>query len=187
MVVKSIPPGQGYGGKMRRLIEVVDVFALLDKSLISMIGWLAEYYFCDPGEALRSVVPGVFFSTGRHKVQICTDNFLLLETLAGPKREIVEYLRAKGAVVYSALRKKVSSPYFSKCLRELESGGIVEFVETLPSLTSAAERTLVENLPENEIPQAALDTLEERTVSGNAMNTSHRSAMRWSVLSLFRR
>ena len=159
VVVKSLPPGQGYGGKMRRLIEVVDTFALLDKSLIDMTGWLAEYYFCDPGEALRSAVPGVFFSTGGRKVKICTDNFILLETLAGPKREIVEYLRAKGAVAYSALRKKVSSPYFSKCLRELENGGMVELVETPPNLTSSAERTLVEKLPESEIPQVALATL----------------------------
>ena len=159
IVVKSLPPGQGYKGRMRRLIEVVDTFALLDSTLIGMIGWLAEYYFCDPGEALRSVVPGVFFSTGGRKVKLCTDNILLLETLTGPKHDIVKMLREKGSIAYSSLRKNISSPYFSKNLRELENGGIVELVETLPNLTSAAERTLVEKLPDSEIAGDALDSL----------------------------
>jgi len=157
---KAGPPP---GIRLRNLIEVVDDYPLLGKDLLSLVHWLAGYYFCELGEALRVVLPGVFFAAGDRRIRLTGYGTGEPGGLTGTQLKVWEYMKAHpGSLRRSRLRARFGAARLSSALRKLNSLGLIEEEDYRPVLPRQKKLLLVEavqDLPEQE----ELDKLLQRS------------------------
>ncbi len=153
------PPGV----RLRSIRAVVDERPLLSPGLVELIPWLAEHYFCEPGEALRAVVPAVFLRVGDRlvsPVSSLADGLpARLPACSAQQQILLARLKASGPRLLSELRREFPAALGTNLAR-LEEQGLVTVDDHLPRLPSPRLRTLVELA--DAAPAEALERLLSR-------------------------
>ncbi|RMF85245.1 MAG: primosomal protein N' [Nitrospinota bacterium] len=112
----------------REILEVLDASPLLSPDMLALTRWMADYYCCTWGEAIRTAFPGgvhprsvpfyTLTDTGRQA--------LVEAKLPEQKREILALLLAEGELRESTLRRKLGRTMLRRHLRSLEAQGYVQ-------------------------------------------------------------
>ncbi|MEA2063480.1 MAG: hypothetical protein U9P14_07280, partial [Gemmatimonadota bacterium] len=153
------------GIRLKNLQEAVDEKPLLTADLLLLVDWLAGYYFCHRGEALRSVLPSVFFASGDRKISLtgAEPADTVLKALSKSQLEIRQFLKAHGgALPASSLKARFGARKSSLALRELLRQGLAVEEEYRPRLPRQKVQVMVE--VSGELPGAGdLESLLERS------------------------
>ena len=103
-----VPPGV----KLRPLRELLDSRPLLGPDLLDLISWLSSYYFCEPGEALRSVVPAAFLRVGERVVSAAGNPAENLTELTPTQSRLLDLVRSPRPDRCRQTAQRVGRPFF---------------------------------------------------------------------------
>ncbi len=138
-----VPPA---GVRLKKLSAVIDERALVPAELLELSRWIADYYLCELGEAVRAVVPGVLLRVGDRMVRMVPVEIPLLNNFSRFQLRLLHLLEQRPGrnMLESALAKrlKVRSP--GQQLTELVDAGVVEVADHLPILPRERSRTMVQ-------------------------------------------
>lgn len=179
--LRSGAPG---GGALKEILEVLDHPPLISAEVLRVARWIAEYYLCELGPVLETVVPaGVRARAGTREVRYYMFDAAHARTLESrgklpeKQQEVVSYLE-RLAVPATLARIVQEVGCTSGPIQGLVKKGILKS-ELRRVFTAAVEEHLIE---EEAIPtlteeqQVALDRVLAAIASGQ-----HRSLLLWGV------
>ena len=131
--------------RLKYVTEVIDDVPLVPPELIELARWMARYYLCDLGEALRAVVPGIFLRVGDRKVRLTEAGIPLLNNFSALQKKLLCLLEDQpgGWMLQSRLCSRLKTRSLAGPLAELAEAGVVETTDHLPLLPRARSRTMV--------------------------------------------
>lgn len=120
--------------QLKSIIDFLDDKPIISKEMLDLGYWMKDEYLCTFFEALQPILP-----PGDYK-QINT--FVeLLSTDYSPKvkeeKQIIDYLKDKGMVLLSDLKKDLQVSYINKYLNELEG---LRVIETTIDVTTSVKK-----------------------------------------------
>ncbi|MBW7997611.1 MAG: primosomal protein N' [Candidatus Glassbacteria bacterium] len=138
----TVPPA---GVRLKKLSAVIDERPLVPSELLELARWIGEYYLCEPGEALRAVVPGIFLRVGDRMVRMLVDEIPLLNNFTRFQIKLLQLLedRRERQLLESALARRLKVKSLGPGLAELAGAGIVKVTDHLPILPRERSRTMV--------------------------------------------
>jgi primosomal protein N' (replication factor Y) len=141
--------------RLKKLSAVIDERPLVPVELLELARWISGYYLCEFGEALRSVVPGVFLKVGDRMVRMVPDEIPLLNNFSKMQLRMLSLLeeRRDNQMLESGLLKRLKVRSLGSELAELAGAGVVKVSDHLPLLPKERSRTMVkatENVPPEE-------------------------------------
>jgi len=159
-----VPPK---GIRLLRFHSVLDDRPLVPADLLDLVRWVSGHYFCDLGEALRAVVPGIFLRVGDRKIKLAGIPERPALKLSPLQEKILDLLRETpgGQVLQSRLAGLLKTKSLSQPLSRLAAAGLVEVSDHLPLMPRARSRTMLEAgvlPPEAELVQLLRKTPRQR-------------------------
>ncbi len=141
---------------LKDAIEILDEEPIFTPRLLEFTKWIADYYFCSWGEALRAALPSGMKPKSRFKIKLIEDideKFVEKISRRAPKRAaLLRELIKGGEYSLSFLESKVSSK-LNQQLKDLESEGIIKvekIMETQSEPKTQKAVRLKDDLAENE-------------------------------------
>lgn len=114
----------------KEVLDVLDPEPVFSDEMLRLTKWVAEYYLCSWGEALKAALPAGIGLESKHSVRLMgpvTDELLKgLKATAPRQAEIVQKLREKGVLSVRRLAREVGERGLHSGLRRLEEKGWVE-------------------------------------------------------------
>ncbi|MSS71684.1 MAG: primosomal protein N' [Candidatus Latescibacteria bacterium] len=116
--------------EVREVLEVLDERPAFDRGMLDFCRWVADYYLCGWGEALRTALPaGISVGSSRNLVLAsryarATAEDLHLRTVE--EREVFASLASGGRVGVEALRRKYGAAVSRRVIAALSRAGIAE-------------------------------------------------------------
>jgi len=147
-VVAAVGVSPPEGIRLKYIKEIIDEYPLVPTGLLDLMRWISSYYFCDLGEALRAVVPGIFLRVGDRKIRINKKKGPLASKLTPTQKRLLEYLEPKRETLLSRLRRVFRSSDLSRQLAALAEQGLIEIEDHLPRLPKTRLRTMLEAVSE---------------------------------------
>ena len=152
VVEANVRPPKGI--RLKRLKAVIDDYPLVGQELLDLARWISRYYFCEFGEAVRAVVPGIFMRVGDRRIRLVDGIKPAGPKLRALQGKIIEILLAEGQLLQSRLARRLKSKSLSQPLAALAGMGLIEITDHLPLLPKTRQRTMVEALgdtPDDEL------------------------------------
>ncbi len=157
---------------VKPLHEVLDARPVFSPSMIQLCEWIARYYACSLGDAMKAALPQGIDVQSERFVSLATDDEARLESAIGrsaTKRRIVEALSTGELISEDVLCREIGLKSIAPQLRELLSEGVISYesvlerplarrktisvVRLLPSWTSAERIFEVMALLEKRAPK----------------------------------
>lgn len=114
--------------RLRKILAVLDARPIVDRSLLDLCRWLADYYLCSFAEAVTAALPGSVRIKTERVARLAADGD---ERVSDPRTRldatqlrIVDELRAKGELTLSTLERAGGSPVRT-ALASLRRRGII--------------------------------------------------------------
>jgi len=147
VVVEQGPPEEEVDFEVKDLLDVLDDRPACTPEMLRLTRWLADYYVCSWGEALKAALPsGTNVKTKRRisRTEGSSDNGAQKwreHDVAGP---VLDDLDEHERTTLSALRKRLGTPVSLSLIRRMDDDGVVELETTLsdPSVSVKTERHL---------------------------------------------
>lgn len=137
--------------------EVIEPEAVLPWQ-VAIAEWIAEYYWCSLGDAIRLVLPPSVRRRGASAIRL-SERWLDEASLSEEELALVAMLRSSGSPVRTAkARAALGAASLRRALATLTRRGIVERVDLLPTFPAkrAAERVVALN-PQVDVQRAAAE------------------------------
>lgn len=121
--------------EIKQIREVLDDEPIFNKSLLKFYEWIAEYYLCSLGEALKLLVPHGTEVESKRKISI--DKQFVLQLLQKEKKnstlryKILQELSAREQITFSALQKAVGKKNIYSLIRNLVEEGAVTIIDEI--------------------------------------------------------
>ncbi len=122
---------------IKPIIDIIDEQPIIDKAGFRFYEWLADYYLCSLGEALKLAVP--YGSEVESKRKIIPDqktcaHFLTKEkNKTSTRGKILKVLSERKEISLQQLQKLVKKKNIYSILRTLQGNGIITLLDTLQS------------------------------------------------------
>lgn len=128
--------------KTRSVLDVINNEPVLSAEQLELTRWIAEYYLCSWGEAIRAILPPGIDSSSQLRIERIPD-VMPQGTLSDRQRHVLSVLSSDGTLAFNALRKSV--PGLTRLdIRRLSSQGLVRTSNVVRGpRTKALEETLV--------------------------------------------
>ncbi len=113
--------------EVKPIRRVLDEEPLLTNDLLRLTRWMADYYFCSWGEAIRAALPAGLEARGTQSVEI-TDagrDALRRGVAEGKARAVLGYLMDVGVADLRALRERLNMPEVRQRVTSLAEAGFV--------------------------------------------------------------
>lgn len=156
--VLSLSESPPSGVELKPITDVLDLQPLFTPELLKLANWMAEYYLCGPGEALKAALPAGINLTSRKIVRLCEGQLgtesQSLQKLNPTEARILAVVKKRKKIAVSALQKTVRGVGIHYSLQKLVSRGVLEmttevqgkakqeklvrFIRLLPARLSAA-------------------------------------------------
>jgi len=159
VVEANVAPPKGI--RLKRLKAVIDDHPLVGQELLDLARWISHYYFCEFGEAIRAILPGVLMRVGDRRIRLLEGIKPEGLKLSALQSKILDILLTEGRLLQSRLARRLKSKGISQPLAALAEMGLIEITDHLPLLPRAGLRTMVE--AGREIPDAELKELLARS------------------------
>ncbi|PIE31925.1 primosomal protein N' [candidate division KSB3 bacterium] len=158
--------------KVKDIIDLLDAEPIVSENILRLTKWIAEYYFCSWGMAIRAALPAGIDSV--HSLQIrLSDNPPQADTqdlfrsemqpVTGTvQKKILTILQQYSPMTLRDLQRKIGKKSFHSSLYSLERQGYLHLEDTIKSATTRSKilQHIVLVMPEAE--QADMDQLEKR-------------------------
>jgi primosomal protein N' (replication factor Y) len=119
--------------KIKPIRDVLDELPIFDKKSMKFYEWIAEYYSCSLGEALRNSTPYGSEVESRRKIvsdpEICAELFSREKKKTTIKAKLLKALSEKDVYTLSRLQKLVKKKNIYSSLRSLEKIGAVSILD----------------------------------------------------------
>ncbi len=123
--------------EIKSLTDIIDEKPIVDASGLKFYQWLADYYLCSFGEALKLAVP--YGSEIESKRKIIPDQKACLHLLSkeknktSTKAKILKVLSEKKEISLQQLQKLVKKKNIYSILRTLQENGVVTLLDMIQS------------------------------------------------------
>lgn len=122
---------------IKPIIDIIDEQPIIDKYGFKFYEWLADYYLCSLGEALKLAVPYGSEIESKRKViadqNACAHLFTKEKNKSATRAQILKVLSEKKEISLQQLQKLVKKKNIYSILRTLQENGIVTLIDTLQS------------------------------------------------------
>ncbi|MCK5327072.1 MAG: primosomal protein N', partial [Candidatus Latescibacteria bacterium] len=152
--------------EIKEVLEVPDGEPVFDEAMAALTQWIAGYYLCSWGEALKCALPAGVFSEGKRRV-VLKEPYPepLIEKLlrrAPRQAEVLRVLADRKAATLDQLRRMVGKEDLYGVVHQLARKGYVEVLDIpgTPRIKVKRERTV--RLAEREGMDEAVEELERR-------------------------
>ncbi len=121
--------------ELKQIIDIIDEQPIVDKNGFKFYEWLADYYLCSAGEALKLAVP--YGSAVESKRKIISDqkacNHLLIKekNKSSNRAQILKVLSERNEISLQQLQKLVKKKNIYSILRTLQEHGVVTLLDML--------------------------------------------------------
>lgn len=131
---------------LKNITELLDSRAIISNEMLQLTKWIADYYFCSWGEALRAVIPSSLSAKSVLRARVArdvTNDELRALKLRAPKRAaILETLIESGAWLSSKfIETKLRIDSVALILSYLENDGFAELDSSIEGLQDARKIT----------------------------------------------
>ena len=121
--------------KIKPLSDILDSIPLFNKNDLKFYEWLADYYLCSLGEALKLAVPYGLDIESKRKiisdVNICSELYSKEKNKSSLKGKILKVLAEKDEISISSLQKVVKKKSIYSALQSLEKAGALSILTEL--------------------------------------------------------
>ncbi len=121
--------------KIKPLSDILDSIPLFSKNDLKFYEWLADYYLCSLGEALKLAVPYGLDIESKRKiisdVNICSELYSKEKNKSSLKGKILKVLAEKDEISISSLQKVVKKKSIYSALQSLEKAGALSILTEL--------------------------------------------------------
>jgi primosomal protein N' (replication factor Y) len=121
--------------KIKSISDVLDDQAIFDETSIKFYKWLADYYLCSLGEALRNAVPYGSDVESKRKIisdiDLCADLLEKEKKKSSIKAKLLKELSEKDSHRISQLQKAVKRKSIYSILKKLEQQGAVTVLDLI--------------------------------------------------------
>ncbi|MEJ2196785.1 MAG: primosomal protein N' [Ignavibacteriaceae bacterium] len=123
--------------KIKPIIDILDAIPIIDNTSITFYQWIADYYLCSLGEALRLAVPHGSSVESKRKIQIDPDfseDLLLKEkNKSSVRAKILNELTKRTQINQSYLQKLVGRKNIYSQLQTLQKDGAITILDDIES------------------------------------------------------
>ncbi len=123
--------------EIKSIIDILDEKPIVDKEGFKFYQWLADYYLCSFGEALKLAVPYGSEVESKRKIisdqKACAHLFFKEKNKSSIKGKIYKILSEKHELSLSRLQKLVKKKNIYSILRTLQHQGVITFLDYLQS------------------------------------------------------
>ena len=121
--------------KIKPLSDILDSIPLFNKNDLKFYEWLADYYLCSLGEALKLAVPYGLDIESKRKiisdVNVCSELYSKEKNKSSLKGKILKVLAEKDEITISSLQKLVKKKSIYSALQSLEKAGALNLLTEL--------------------------------------------------------
>jgi primosomal protein N' (replication factor Y) len=121
--------------KIKPITDILDEAPLFNTNDIKFYEWLADYYLCSLGEALKLAVPYGLEIESKRKIisdtDVCSDLFSKEKNKTSLKGKILKILSEKDEITISSLQKLVKKKSIYSALQTLEKAGALNVLTEL--------------------------------------------------------
>jgi len=130
--------------KIKPISDILDEIPIIDESSLKFYKWIAGYYLCSLGEALRLAVPHGSAVESKRKIQIdpdYSDELLLKEkNKSSVRAKILTELTKRVQINQSYLQKLVGRKNIYSQLQTLQKEGAITILDTVESAKAKAKK-----------------------------------------------
>ncbi len=164
---------------LKSITELLDTRAIISPEMLQLTKWIADYYFCSWGEALRAVIPSSLSAKSVLRARVAreiTNDELRALKLRAPKRAaLLEALIESGTWLSSKfLESRLRIDSVALILSYLETDGLAELDTSVEGLQDArkitAYRLSDEYLNENSIEIASFELAKKYPKRAKALS-----------------
>jgi len=141
---------------LKPILSILDKEPVFSKGVLSLCGWVSEYYFSSLGECLQACLPP----------QLCTQTQLWIrlsptfdekgtEKLSLEEKRIVELLKDRGELRVLSLKRKIKKEKIENLLKNLQGEKILQLFYRLPEIRTKIKADKFYSLKK---PQGSEDT-----------------------------
>jgi len=161
VIVEEGPPRETLDFQVKDIIDVLDDVPTCTEGLLQLTRWIAEYYVCGWGEALKAALPaGTTVETQRRLTR--TDADAGEWTDHDVAARVLSDLADNPETTLSAVRKRVGPAVPLSLIRRMDEAGIIEVDTTLrDEQVSAKTETHLRFAPAFQHRDAAADLVEQ--------------------------
>ncbi len=121
--------------KIKPIIDILDEQPIIDNSGLKFYHWLADYYLCSFGEALKLAVPYGSEVESKRKIipdqKVCAHFFSKEKNKTSTRAKILKILSKKKEISLHQLQKLVKKKNIYSTLRTLQENGVVTLLDLL--------------------------------------------------------
>jgi len=161
VVVEEGPPPGTLGFEVKDVLDVLDDVPTCTEELLDLTRWMADYYVCTWGEALKAVLPaGTTVETERRLTRTDAEPGAWAAHDVG--RVVLEDLAEHPETTLSAVRKRVGPAVPLALIRRMAADGVIEVETTLrDERVNAKTETHLRFAPAFQHEDAAADLKEQ--------------------------
>ncbi len=130
--------------QIRDIIDIIDDTPVFDDISLKFYEWLANYYLCSLGEALRnSIPPGLEVESKRQIIadtDFCSKLYIEEENKDCIKAKILQFFSLKEKANISFLQKAVNKKNIYSTLKNLEKLGAIEIQDSIADVKVKAKK-----------------------------------------------
>lgn len=123
--------------KPKPLLDVLDHEPVLDDTLLTLTRWVAEYYLCSWGEAIKTALPAGLLNEAEQTVSMakpCPPDVLeRLQRTAPQQALLLSTIVEHQAITINSLKRRIKMRHPFAPLRALEAKGLIEFTVGKPA------------------------------------------------------
>jgi primosomal protein N' (replication factor Y) len=123
--------------EIKSITDILDEKPIVDKDGIKFYRWLADYYLCSFGEALKLAVPYGSEVESKRKIipdqSVCAHLFTKEKNKSSTKAKILKVFSGKREISLSQLQKSVKKKNIYSVLRTLQNQGVITLLDLLQS------------------------------------------------------
>ena len=130
VVVQEGPPPETLDFEVKAVLDVLDDVPVCTDELLALTKWIADYYVCNWGEALKTVLPaGTTVETERRLTPTDADPGAWAEHEVGAA--VLDDLAERGDTTLAAVRKRLGPAVPLALVRRMAADGVLEMETTL--------------------------------------------------------
>ena len=158
--------------ELKDLLDVLDAAPILTEPILRLTKWIAEYYFCAWGMAIKAALPAGIETVHAVTIRLNADGLAQPQTalfeddlpsVAGKtQRAILKTLREHAALSLQDLQKKIGKKSLHSALHLLEQRGLICVEESAKAGKTGAKSMQHVVLAEPQAQHADLPRLEQR-------------------------
>ena len=130
VIVGEGPPPDTLDFEVKEVLDLLDDVPVCTPELLDLTEWIADYYVCGWGEALKATLPaGTTVETQRRLTRTAANPGAWTDHEAG--RAVLADLGEHGETTLAAIRKRLGPAVPLSLIRRMEGDGVIEMETTL--------------------------------------------------------